>query len=167
VIAVFPGSFDPVTLGHLDILKRGSQLFDEIIVAVLNNPNKTPLFTMQERINMLQAVTVNIPNVSIETYSGLLAAFAKKRGAKFILRGVRSEVDFAYEVPMAQANKQLMDELETILLITDPAYAYVSAGLIREIAAAGYVASDIDFDDKVLDQWVSPAVKHMLKNKYM
>ena len=168
MIALFPGSFDPVTLGHLDILKRGAQLFDQVIVAVLNNPAKSPLFTVQERIDLLRESAADIPGIQFESYSGLLADFARKREIHYILRGVRSEADFAYEMPMAQANKQLTDELETIIMVTNHAYAYMSAGLIREIAAAGYASIfESGFDDKVLDQWVTPTVKNMLKNKFM
>ena len=162
--ALFPGSFDPVTLGHEDLIKRGAGLFDKVIVAVLNNPAKTPLFTVQERIDILQEVLKDIKAVQVEAYDGLLAAFAKKRGIRYILRGVRSGNDCAYEIPLAQANRQLGDGLETVMLITDPNYAYMSAGLVREIAAAGYASG---FDDKVLDQWVSPVVKDMLKSKYL
>ena len=175
--AIFPGSFDPVTLGHLDLIKRGSQLFDKIIVAVLHNPAKSPLFTIQERIDLLQEATKDISGIQIEAYNGLLAEFAKKRKARYILRGIRSEADCAYEIPMIQANRRLADGPETVLLVADPAYNYISAGLIREIAAAGYTGAgshegsgslaDSSFDDKVLDQWVTPAVKNMLKSKYL
>jgi len=163
--ALFPGSFDPVTLGHLDIIKRGEQMFDQIVVAVLNNPAKSPLFTVQERIGLLQEAVLGISDVRVEAYSGLLAEFAKKCGAQYILRGLRTEADGVYEISMAQANRRLMDGLETVLLVSDPAYAYMSASLIREIAAAGY--ADSGFDDRVLDQWVIPAVKNMLKRKYL
>lgn len=165
--ALFPGSFDPVTLGHLDLLKRGVKIFDNIIVAVLHNAAKQPLFTVDERIAMLKSHVECMPNVQVQAYSGLLAEFANKQKARYILRGIRSEADCAYELPMAQANRQLGQAsekgLETVFLITDPAYAHVSSALVREAAAAGYASG---FDDKVLEQWVSPYVKNMLKNKY-
>ena len=173
---LFPGSFDPVTLGHLDLIKRGAQLFDNIIAAVLHNPAKQPLFTVQERVQMLQIAVKDIPKVQVESYSGLLAEYAKKKGVSYILRGVRSQADCAYEIPMAIANCQMTANanapgIETILLITNPAYAHVSAGLVREVAAAGYSdtgsSNSTNFDDNVLDQWVSPAVKDMLRNKYL
>ena len=175
--AIFPGSFDPVTLGHLDIIKRGAQLFDQIIVAVLHNPAKSPLFTIQERIDLLQDAVKDISGIRVEAYDGLLAQFAKKQKARYILRGIRSEADCAYEIPMIQANRRLADGPDTVLLVSDPAYAYFSAGLIREIASAGYAGTKSqdgsgspdkgNFDDRVLDQWVTPAVKNMLKNKYL
>ena len=159
--AVFPGSFDPFTLGHEDILRRGAKLFDKIIIAVLHNPAKAPLFTVQERLNMLG--TIDLPGVSAEEHRGLLADFAKQRGAKYILRGVRTEADCAYEIPMAQANAKLNEGPETVILVSDPAFSYMSASLIREIATAAY--SSPGFDDRILDQWVSPAVKDMLRAK--
>ena len=162
--AIFPGSFDPPTLGHLELIKRGILLFDSIIVAVLHNPSKTALFTPEERALMLQAEVLNIPGVQVETYSGLLAEFAKKREVGYILRGIRTDADCTYEIAMAQANRKLgADNLETVLLVTNPDYGYVSASLIRQIATAGY--ADENFDDKILDQWVSPAIKNMLRNK--
>ena len=179
--AIFPGSFDPVTLGHLNLIKRGTQLFDQIIVAVLNNPAKSPLFTIQERIDLLLEATKDISGIQIESYNGLLAEFAKKHKARYILRGIRTEADCAYEIPMIQANRKLADGPETVLLVAEPTYAYISAKLIREIAAAGYACGgsgvgssdgtetsvDSGFDDGVLDQWVTPAVKNMLKRKYL
>ena len=159
--AVFPGSFDPVTLGHLDLIKRASRLF-EVTVAVLFNPTKTPLFTIEERLALLKEETANISNVKVEEYNGLLAKFAKDRKIGYILRGVRTEADCAYEIPMAQANRKLGEGLETVILVTDPSYGYVSASLIREVATIGYKN---DFDDKALEEWVSPKVKEALKNK--
>ena len=182
--AIFPGSFDPVTLGHVDLIMRGTRLFGTVIVAVLHNPAKTPLLTLQERVCLLQKEVRDIPGVQVESYAGLLAEFASAKNAGYILRGVRSEADCAYEIPMAQANRKLSagteaglkakseakpeTGLETILLVADPAYGYISSGMIREIAAAGYQNSTKQngFDDKALDQWVSPAVKEVLKNKY-
>ena len=162
--ALFPGSFDPVTLGHIDLIKRGLQLFDHVIVAVLNNPAKAPLLTVQERIELLHKAVKGIQGVQVEAYSGMLAELARQRNVRYILRGVRSGADCDYEIPLAQANKKLDDGLETVLLVTDSTYSYMSAGLIREIAAAGYASG---FDDKVLDQWVPLIVKDMLKSKYL
>ena len=162
--AIFPGSFDPPTLGHEDLIKRGVRLFDEVVVAVLYNPVKSPLFTVQERVSLLKEITEDIPGAQVEFYSGLLTEFAKTKSAEYILRGVRNETDCAYEIPMAQANKGMHNRLETVIFATDPVYGYMSSGLIREIAAAGYSCG---FDDKLLDQWVSPAVKEKLKSKFV
>ena len=158
--AILPGSFDPVTLGHIDLIRRGALLFDVIIAAVLDNPAKIPLFSVKERVDMLMTETACIPGVEVEAFSGLLAEFAKKRNVRYILRGVRTQMDAAYEIPMAQANSKLLEGLETVFLITDPAYGFMSSSLIREIAAFAN-----NFDDKILNQWISPAVKDALKKK--
>ena len=149
---IFPGSFDPVTLGHLDIIKRGAWLFDKVIVAVLNNPSKKPMFTVQERLLMLEETLKNVSNAQVEAYDGLLVEFAKQHRANCILRGVRSEADCAYELPRAQANSKLSDGLETIMLVTDPTYTYISASLVREAALAS------GFDKEILAQWIPPTV---------
>jgi len=173
VTGIFPGSFDPCTVGHADLIKRGARLFDSLVVAVLNNPAKTPLFTIDERVSVLQEQVSNIQtsgvkaSIKIEAYDGLLVDFAKKHNANYILRGVRSESDCAYEIPMAQANRALSTgleyerevELETIILVSDSAHSYVSSGLVREIAATS------GFNNKMLDRWVSPTVKKMLEQK--
>ena len=161
--AIFPGSFDPVTLGHIDLIKRGIHLFDRVIVAVLHNAVKSPMFTAEERVDLLREATAEFPGVDIVAYSGLLANLAGDISVKFILRGVRSEADCAYELPMAQANRRIGHDLETVMLTADPAHSYVSSGMIREIATAGY--GNPLFDDKVLDQWVPPAVKNALRSK--
>ena len=170
--AVFPGSFDPPTLGHLDLIKRGAQLFDKLIVAVLHNPDKSPMFTVHERVELLQQEVGDIRGVQVQEYSGLLADFAREQGLRYILRGVRTETDCAYEIPMAQANRKLAlpDELETVMLVSDPANTYMSSGLIRQIvtAAAATQADGFNnkkFNDKVLEQWVTPVVKRALINK--
>ena len=164
VNAIFPGSFDPLTLGHLDLIKRGARLFEKLAVVILVNPDKKPLLSFDERLCILQYELAEIPGVYLLSYKGLLANLAYELGVKYILRGVRTEADCAYEIPMAQANSKLRDGLETVFLISDPAYAYMSAGLIREIAAAAYKSAD-GFDDAVLDQWITPAVKEALRNK--
>jgi len=161
-VAVVSGSFDPVTLGHMDILERGLAIFDHMIVAVLDNPRKTPLFTVAERIALLQAQTANI-NVTVESFSGLLAEFAKLKGANYILRGVRTETDCGYEISMAQINKMLNIDLETVILVAKPQYALVSSSIIREIVQ--YAGEN--FDDTVLDKMVHPTVKKMLIDKIL
>ena len=160
--AILPGSFDPVTLGHLDLVRRGSLLFDKIIIAILENHAKTPLFTVDERLEMLRKETSDIKGIEIEIFSGLLAEYAKKRGVKIILRGMRSETDAAYEIPMAQANKTINDELETFFLISDSSYGFVSSALIREISVLG---KKTDFNDKILEKWVPASVLTALRKK--
>ena len=163
--AIFPGSFDPVTLGHIDIIKRGARLFDELIIAVLNNPAKQPLFTLEERMHLIKSDTAGLPGVRVECFTGLLAEFAKKREVYCVLRGMRTSADSTYEISMAQANNKLLNGLETVFLASDPIYSYMSSSLVREIASAGY--ADLQFNDTILDQWVSSAVKKMLKNKLL
>jgi pantetheine-phosphate adenylyltransferase len=160
--AIFPGSFDPITLGHVDIIRRSAPMFGGLTVAILDKPTKTPLFDVSERMAMIREAVHDIGGVSVEAYDGLLAAYAKQAGARYIVRGVRSEADCAYEIPMALANRHLGDGLETILLISDPAYAHVSSGLMREAAMAGYASG---FDDRLLDEWFPNGVKLMLRKK--
>ena len=163
--AIFPGSFDPVTYGHIDILKRGLEIFDKIVIAVLFNPSKKTLLSAEERVELLYMETSVLDSVKqdaikIIKYHGLLAEFAKMQNIKYILRGIRSEVDFTYELPMAQMNKELNKDLETVFIVTDPALGYMSSGLIRDITSFDYS------DDISLKKWISPAAEQMLKNKY-
>jgi len=161
--AVYPGSFDPPTLGHLDIIKRGADMFNKLYIAILINPAKTPLFTTEERQLMLQEEVKNFPNIKVLKHNGLLAEFAKEHNISYILRGLRNESDCAYELPMAQANYQLGNGLETIMLASKPTQSYMSATLIREIAAAAHPAG---FDDTVLNKWLSPVVLARLRLKF-
>ena len=157
--AVFPGSFDPVTLGHVNLIQRGAKMYDEIIVAVLNNPGKNSLFTFHERVAMLEAALAGTPNIKVEEYAGLLVDFAKSKGAGCILRGLRSQADCAYELPRAQGNMLLGGGLETVMLAAEPQYSCINASFVREAALVN------GFDIKVLEQWVPPAVVDMLKSK--
>lgn len=134
-IAVYPGSFDPATLGHLDIIKRSASLVDELIVAVLVNKSKTPLFSLEERVNMLMNLTRNIPNVRVESFSGLSVDFVRQCGAGFIVRGLRAVTDFEYELQMAQTNRIMAPGIDTIFLTTSLEYAYISSTIVREVAA--------------------------------
>ena len=134
-IAVYPGSFDPATLGHLDIIKRSASLVDELIVAVLVNKSKTPLFSLEERVNMLMNLTRNIPNVRVESFSGLSVDFVRQSGAGFIVRGLRAVTDFEYELQMAQTNRIMAPGIDTIFLTTSLEYAYISSTIVREVAA--------------------------------
>src|ERR1017187_4723412 len=137
ILAIYPGSFDPITNGHLDLIERGSQIFSRLIVAVLTNLEKNPLFTVPERVEMLQDVTQGIPNVSVDTFSGLLVDYARQNQAKVILRGIRAFTDYEYELQMALMNRKLESELETVFLMPALAYTYVSSRLVREVFQLG------------------------------
>ena len=136
-IAIFPGSFDPVTNGHLDIIRRAAALFDELVVAVLDNPNKKGRFPPEARVDMLRRVTTAWPNVRAERFSGLLVKYAQRCGARVIVRGLRAANDFEYEFQMAQLNRGMSEAVETLFMMTAPQYAYVSSSGVREIAALG------------------------------
>ncbi|KDR94045.1 Phosphopantetheine adenylyltransferase [Peptoclostridium litorale DSM 5388] len=133
-IAVYPGSFDPITKGHLDIIKRGSKLFDKLIVAVLNNSQKKCMFTFEERVEMLREITAEMENVEIDAFSGLLIDYCKKKRVNAIVRGLRAISDFEYELQMAQMNRQLNSETETIFLTTSTKYSFLSSTLVKEVA---------------------------------
>ena len=135
--AFYPGSFDPVTLGHLDIIQRAARNCDELIVGVLNNKSKSPLFTVEERVAMLKDVVRNIPNVRIMAFSGLLVDFAREQGAHCIIRGLRAITDFEYELQMAQTNSILNKEIDTMFLTASNDYSYLSSTTVKEIASFG------------------------------
>ncbi len=136
--AIYPGSFDPVTFGHLDIIKRAALLCDELIVSVLNNNAKSPLFSVEERVSILIEATKNIPNVKVESFQGLLIDYAQEKDIHVVIRGLRAITDFAYEVQIAQTNRQLSNrELDTLFLTTSLEYAYLSSSSIKEIASFG------------------------------
>lgn len=133
--AVYPGSFDPVTNGHLDIIQRASRIYDKLIVGVLNNPSKkTPMFSVEERIDLIRSVTADIPNVEVDSFTGLLVDFAKAKGAQVIVKGLRTVADFEYEFQMALLNKALNPEYETVFLMTDTKYSYISSSMVKELA---------------------------------
>ena len=135
--AIYPGSFDPVTFGHLDIIRRSSALVDELIVGVLNNNAKMPLFSVEERVKMLKEVTSSLTNVMIVPFDGLLVDFARQINAAFIVRGLRAITDFEYELQMSQTNHKLEPNVETIFLTTNIEYSYLSSTTVKEIAAFG------------------------------
>ena len=135
--AVYPGSFDPVTYGHLDIITRASQTVDELIVGVLVNRAKIALFSVEERVNMLQIITKDLPNVRVESFQGLLVDFAKAQGAGFIVRGLRAITDFDYELQMSQTNRIMAPQIDTIFLTTSLEYAYLSSTTVKEVASYG------------------------------
>ena len=153
---IYPGSFDPVTYGHIDIIKRAASVMDHLIVAVLKNNGKSPLFSVDERVNMLKAVTADMENVEIMSFSGLLVNFAKEHGVKVIVRGLRAVTDFEYELLMAQTNRVMDEGIDTIFFSTDLEYSYLSSSIVREIASYG---GDIS-------KFVPASVEKMILDKY-
>ncbi len=133
-IAVYPGSFDPITNGHLDIVKRASRLYDKVIIGVLDNSSKSPMFSPIERKEMIDENIKDIPNVSCDVFSGLLVDFAKQNGATVIIKGLRTVADFEYEFQMALLNKALNPEYETMFMMTDSKYSYISSSMVKEVA---------------------------------
>src|ERR1700719_1822300 len=133
-IAIYPGSIDPVTNGHLDLIERGDKMFDLVIVAVLSNAEKQPLFSVPERVEMLREVTKKWPGVEVDVFHGLLVDYARKRGAGVILRGIRAISDYEYELQMALMNRKLEPRLETVFMLPGVSYSYLSSKLVREIA---------------------------------
>ena len=136
-IAVVPGSFDPVTLGHMDIIKRAADVFDVVYVAVLNNSSKNPLFTIEERIDLITQVTKEYPNVRIESSSGLLIDYAKGKQAKVIVRGLRAVSDFEYEMQITSMNRVLDENIETFFIMTKNQYSFLSSSIVKEVAKYG------------------------------
>jgi pantetheine-phosphate adenylyltransferase len=137
IVAIYPGSFDPPTNGHLDLIARGSKIFDRLIVAILCNPEKNPLFSVNERREMLEELTAGFENVEIGTFDGLTVDYAMRMGAKAILRGIRAISDYEYELQMALMNRKLQPELETVFMMPAEQYSYISSRLVREVAKLG------------------------------
>ncbi|MBQ5446138.1 MAG: pantetheine-phosphate adenylyltransferase [Lachnospiraceae bacterium] len=159
-IGIYPGSFDPVTKGHLDIIRRSSKMVDVLIVAVLKNNSKSPLFSVEERVSMLKEVTKDISNVQIDSFSGLLVDYARKNNASIIVRGLRAVTDFEYELQMSQTNRIMDSDVDTIFLTTSLEYAYLSSSTVKEVAMYGgdvskfvpeYVADKINDKIKTLN----------------
>lgn len=155
-VAIYPGSFDPITNGHLDIIERGSKIFDRLIVAVLKNPNKKSLFTIEERIEMIRDAVSHLDNVEVDHFSGLLVDFARKRNAKIIIKGLRAVSDFEYELQMALMNKKLYKDIETVFIMTSTKYSFLSSSIVREVASFGGCVKDL----------VPPAVEEKLREKF-
>jgi pantetheine-phosphate adenylyltransferase len=137
ITAVYPGTFDPVTNGHIDIIARSAQLFDRVIAAVLQNAEKQPLFTVQERLEMLSAATSQWPNVLVESFAGLLVEYAARHSAQVIVRGIRAVSDYEYELQMASMNRRLNPALETVFMLPAETYSYLSSKLVKEIFLLG------------------------------
>nr|WP_218142027.1 pantetheine-phosphate adenylyltransferase [Halanaerobium salsuginis] len=155
---VYPGSFDPVTNGHLDLVKRAANIFDEVVISVFCNPNKKPVFSMSERVEMLEQATADFKNVTVDSFSGLTTKYVKSIGAGAILRGLRAVSDFEGEFQMASMNKHLDQEIETIFLMTDTKYAFLSSSVIKE---AAYFAGDIK---ELVPDFVYQKLKIKFKN---
>ena len=143
ITAIYPGSFDPVTNGHLDLINRASNLFHHLVVAVLINPEKDPLFSVKERVEMLDLVVAGLPNVEVDTFEGLLVDYARSKDARVLLRGIRAVSDYEYELQMALMNRQLEPELETVFMLPAEAYSYLSSRLVREVSRLGGSVKDL------------------------
>ena len=156
-IAVYPGSFDPVTHGHMDIIRRSASVFDKLIVGVLRNKSKNPLFTVQERVKMIQEVTSDIENVEVVDFDGLLIDFVHKVGAKAIVRGLRAVTDFVYELQMSLTNKVIAPDVETVFLTTNLQYSYLSSSIVKEIAS--YNGDISHFVDKRVEKAIQDKMK--------
>ncbi len=135
--AVYPGSFDPVTFGHLDIIERSARMCDHLIIGVLNNYSKTPLFSVEERVNMLKSLTGDFPNVEVKSFGGLMIDFVRANQADAVIRGLRAVTDFEYELQIAQTNRVIAPEVDTVFLTTNLKYSYLSSSIVKEIASYG------------------------------
>jgi pantetheine-phosphate adenylyltransferase len=156
-IAVCPGSFDPITYGHLDIIKRGAKVFDHVYVCVLNNTTKQPLFTVEERCELITKVTKDIPNVVVESYKGLLIDYARDKQAQTILRGLRAVSDFEYEMQITSMNRVLDNTIETFFMMTNNQYSFLSSSIVKEVAKYKGEISEL----------VPEAVEKALKSKFI
>ena len=154
--AVTPGTFDPITFGHLDVITRAAQLMDEVIVAVAASAGKNPLFTLEERTKFAREATKHLPNVKVEPFEGLLVDFANEQGAQVLVKGLRAITDFEYEFQMAALNYQLATELETVFIMSPPQYMYLSSSIVRELASFG----------SPVDKFVPPHVAEALAKKF-
>lgn len=155
-LAICPGSFDPVTYGHLDIIRRGASIFDRIIVTVFNNQSKSPLFNVHERIALIEEVTKDLPNVTVDSSDGLLIDYAKEKNAQAIIRGLRAVSDFEYEMQITSMNRKLDKNIETFFMMTNNQYSFLSSSIVKEIAKYHGNVADV----------VPPVVEKALKEKY-
>ncbi|PYX83850.1 MAG: pantetheine-phosphate adenylyltransferase [Acidobacteria bacterium] len=161
VIAIYPGSFDPLTNGHLDLIERGSKIFDRLIVGILRNPEKDPLFSLGERREMLEAMTEQWKNVRVDSFEGLMVDYAVKVRASAVLRGIRAISDYEYELQMALMNRKLSPNLETVFMMPAEAYSYLSSRLVREVAQLGGNISRLvpELVEQKLREKMDPAIK--------
>lgn len=157
VIAIYPGSFDPITNGHLDLIERSARLVDKLIISILRNENKQPLFSIQERLDMLRDVVGPYPNVEVDSFDGLLVDYAAARSATVILRGIRAISDYEYELQMALMNRRLRPQIETVFLMSGEAYSFISSRLVKEVFRLGGDISGL----------VPPPVEQRLKNRFL
>ncbi|MCQ2736231.1 MAG: pantetheine-phosphate adenylyltransferase [bacterium] len=159
--AVYPGSFDPITMGHMNIIERAAKVFDEVIIAVLVNSSKNPLFTIQERVEMVKQATSKIPHVKVETFSGLLVKYLEEKNINVIIKGLRAVTDFEYEYSMALMNKKLNHNIETFFMITEDKYAFLSSSKIKEIYRLGGRAPELlpDNIERILIEKIESAWK--------
>jgi len=159
--AIYPGSFDPPTNGHLDLIERGSKMFEQLVVAILRNSEKTPMFSVAERIEMLRQLTADWSNVRIDTFDGLMVEYAKSIDAMCVLRGIRAISDYEYELQMALMNRKLEPTLETVFMMPAVKYSYVSSRLVREVAQAGGPVKDLvpEAVEQKLREKLDPAYK--------
>src|ERR1700686_418925 len=158
---MYPGSFDPPTNGHLDLIARGSKIFDELIVAILRNAEKDPLFNLSERLLMLEAMTAEFKNVRVDTFDGLMVDYAAKVGASAVLRGIRAISDYEYELQMALMNRKLQPDLETVFMMPAEQYSYLSSRLVREVAKLGGSIQGLvpEMVERRLREKLDPAIK--------
>ena len=161
VIAIYPGSFDPLTNGHLDLIERGSKIFDELVVAILRNPEKDPLFSLGDRREMMEAMTERWKNVRVDTFEGLMVDYAVKVNAMAVLRGIRAISDYEYELQMALMNRKLRPDLETVFMMPAEQYSYLSSRLVREVARLGGTITGLvpDIVEQRLREKLDPAFK--------
>ena len=154
-VCIYPGSFDPITNGHLDIIERASKIFDKLIVSVVENPSKQPVFTLQERVELIKECVKDYKNIAVDSFKGLLTDYVKEKGASTIVKGLRIVADFEYEFQMALLNKSISPEIETIFMMTNSKYSYISSTMIKEIARLG----------ANLDEFVPKIIKEKILHK--
>lgn len=142
-LAICPGSFDPITYGHLDIIQRGARIFDKVIVTVFNNQSKNPLFTVEERLELIRECTKDFPNVFVDSSSGLLTDYAEKKNAQVVLRGLRAVSDFEYEMRITSMNRRLNEKVETLFMMTNSQYSFLSSSIVKEVAQYGASVSEL------------------------
>ncbi|HEX6905717.1 MAG TPA: pantetheine-phosphate adenylyltransferase [Terriglobales bacterium] len=166
VIAIYPGSFDPLTNGHLDLIERGAKIFDELIVAILRNPEKEPLFSLEERMEMIRAMTRERDNVRVDSFDGLMVDYALRVGATAVLRGIRAISDYEYELQMALMNRKLEPRLETVFMMPAETYSYLSSRLVRQVATLGGSVRGLvpELVEKKLREKLAPAVARQARH---